>query len=527
MNKKIKGGIWYLALFTIVFSYFFFLQSPEVLPDPDSFYHARISQILGEGKIQENFPYLKFTTLNDGYIDHHFLYHLFLVPFVKLMDPLQGVKIAQAFLSSLFVLLFYWFLKKERIKYSFFWTLLLVLSSPFIFRVLLIKANSLSLIFLILGLYFIFNKKYWQLFVVSYFYVLAYGGWPLMVILAIFFLTARWAEQHLIAQKWKQGLKGLLVRLKILKKKSFLEKENSMILFSVLNGVLLGIFLNPYFPKNLYFYYQQIIQIGIVNYGDKVNVGGEWSSYPFLDLMSASIIVFIFLSLSLVIFFIFFKKQNVKSLTLFFLLGMFFLATLKSRRYVEYLIPFSILFSAFSITYFLKDEFYKEFKKLFWVSYVKFKFVFFVLASVLIWGFVFISFEGVLEVKKDLSQGSNYNYYKGASDYLKNNSRPGDIVFHGDWDDFPPLFYHSPDNYYIVGLDPTFMYNYDKDLYRAYEDITMGRDRNSLYDKILNDFGASYVFLDTNHLNFNDNLIRGSKFDLVYKDSEAFIYRVK
>jgi hypothetical protein len=527
MNIKLKRGIWYLVLFGVIFSYFSFLQLPQVLPDPDSFYHARIGQILAGGKIQENFPYLKFTTLNDGYIDHHFLYHILLAPFVKLMDPLQGVKIVQALISSLFVLLIYWFLKKEKIKYSLLWILILALNSPFIFRVLLIKANSLSLIFLLLGLYFIFNKKYWPLFAISYFYVLAYGGWPLMLIMVIVYVISKSLENIFFGSKSKNKIEKLINKISPFKKEKFLVAEGSNIFFASVNGIFLGVFLNPYFPKNLSFYYQQIVQIGIVNYGDKVNVGGEWSSYPFWELINSSGIVSIFLFLSLILFFISFKKQNAKSLTLFFLTAIFLLATLKSRRYVEYLIPFAVIFSAFSLNYFLKDKFFIEIKKIFWTFYVKFKVLFFILASVLIWGFIFISFDSVLEVKRDLSLGSSFNYYKGAGEYLKNNSKPGSIVFHCDWDDFPPLFYHSPENYYIVGLDPTFMYNYDEELYKEYENITMGLDRHDLYNKILYDFNASYVFLDIDHLSFNDNIISNRNFELVYRDDETFIYKVK
>ena len=317
MNKKLKRGIWYFILFGVIFSYFSFLQLPQVLPDPDSFYHARLSQILGAGKIQENFPYLKFTTLNDGYIDHHFLYHLFLVPFVKIFDPLQGIKIAQALLTSLFIFLFYWFLKKEKIKYSLFWTLLLALNSPFIFRVLLIKANSFSLIFLLLGLYFIFNKKYWPLFTLSYLYVLAYGGWPLMFLMVIFYVISKSLENVFFVSKIRKIIEKLINKISPFKKEKFFKKESLMIFFTGINGILLGVFLNPYFPKNLSFYYQQIVQIGIVNYGDKVNVGGEWSVYPFWELLNSSGVIFIFFFLALILFFISFKKQNAKSLTLF------------------------------------------------------------------------------------------------------------------------------------------------------------------------------------------------------------------
>lgn len=59
-----------------------------------------------------------------------------------------------------------------------------------------------------------------------------------------------------------------------------------------------------------------------------------------------------------------------------------------------------------------------------------------------------------------------------ATDFLKTNSAPGDIVFTDDWDVFPVLFYHDRVNYYCVGLDPEFTHRRRPDLWDRYVKVT-------------------------------------------------------
>lgn len=499
----------YIALFVVVFIFLYSFQTPQVLPDPDSFYHARIAVMIGEQGIIQDFPFLQFTTLNSGFIDQHFLYHVLLIPFVKIFDPLLGVKIAQTVITSFFIVVFYWFLKQEKIKWPFLWVTVLIINAPLIFRLLLIKTNSLSLIFLVFGCYFLFNQKYKYLFVLCYLYVLTYGGWPLILLFTFFYVLSR------IIKKQKSF------------KQINVSYQNYKLIFASIGGLLMGLIINPYFPKNLYFYYQQIIQIGLFGSPDEINIGSEWGDYSLQDLFLSNGVVFIFFFLAIFLFFATYKNQNSKSVAFLLLSTVVLYMTTESRRYVEYLIPILILFSAFSFNYFLRDNLGKEVESIMINFYKRYKLAYFFLGSIFIWMLIFISINDIGILKKDLSSGSSFDYYKGAGNYLKENSNPGDVVFHSDWDDFPPLFYHSPQNYYIVGLDPTFMYNFDKNLYQEYEAITLGKDKQNLYDKLKNDFKANFVFLDTKHLLFNDNLIADGGFELVYKDSEALIFKIK
>ena len=87
------------------------------------------------------------------------------------------------------------------------------------------------------------------------------------------------------------------------------------------------------------------------------------------------------------------------------------------------------------------------------------------------------------------------------------------------------LFYHNSQNYYLTGLDQTFMYEYDKEKYRQWERVVKGEART--ISKIAqNLFGASYLILEkrTPAMIFWAN--RDNHLQRVYEDSEAIVYKL-
>ena len=99
----------YFLLLIIAFGYFTFFQAVPGFPDPDSFYHTKMAMLIPEKGIIKAFPWLQATILKDNFIDQHFLYHVFLLPFTKIMDPVLGAKLAQVILAVGLTMFFYWF----------------------------------------------------------------------------------------------------------------------------------------------------------------------------------------------------------------------------------------------------------------------------------------------------------------------------------------------------------------------------------------------------------------------------------
>ena len=54
---------------------------------------------------------------------------------------------------------------------------------------------------------------------------------------------------------------------------------------------------------------------------------------------------------------------------------------------------------------------------------------------------------------------------RGVAEYLRENSEPGELVFHARWDNFGPLLAWNRANRYLGGMDPIFQYAHDAGAY--------------------------------------------------------------
>ena len=506
----------YFIVLLLALTLFSWLQASPTLPEPDSFYHAKIAQFISQGKILHQFPWLSETSLKDNFVDHHFLYHLLLAPFVKLFDPLVGVKVATVIFTSLTVLLFYWLLKRFAVKWPFLFVMALLSSQPWLFRASLVKAPVVLLSLILLAFYFVSHKKYKSLAVISFLSVWLYAGWPLIPVIVILYVLLVWLLEKI---KIKESLWQ--------KVKNFLKiKKQQIIPWSAisycLGGVVGGLTLNPYFPNNLKFYWQQIVKIAVINQQGIIGVGGEWYPYGLVKLVSDAPLACALLLVSILVFLLTFKKQSIYSWLWAFLSFGFFLLTLKSRRYVELFAPFIIIFSAFSLSDFIR---YYSLKKIWADLGIVWQVVFSAFFILIALGFIINIPRDLKIAKRDIKNGLPLTHYQKASQYLKENSPQNSLVFNADWDDFPALFYYNDHNYYLIGLDPTFMYEQSPARYQQYVEVTLGVSRQNLGKVIHEQFKADYVFLDNNHRALEQILNDNADFKLVYKGEEGKVYK--
>ena len=258
-DHKVIAG---LLLFLLAISFFGWLESAPTFSDPDSFYHTKMAVLMGEQGIIYDFPYLQFTTLKTGFIDHHLLYHLYLVPFVKLFSPLYGAKIGHVLLVSLSLLTLYWLLIKFKVKGAIWYIIVLLFVEPFIFRLSLIKAQPLSLIVLFIGTYLITARKHYSLALLAFVYVWSYGGWFLLLIITILYvlvesldlaimnLDKSWFDRLLYHQSNKKKYWSYFYTTILVFTKNIFSFKNIKLITSVLIGLILGLIINLYFLKN-------------------------------------------------------------------------------------------------------------------------------------------------------------------------------------------------------------------------------------------------------------------------------------
>jgi hypothetical protein len=296
-------------------------------------------------------------------------------------------------------------------------------------------------------------------------------------------------------------------------------------LFYTLSGLVSGLIVNFYFPNNLKFYWQQIWDIGVVNYQNIIAVGGEWYPYSLNTLWHETGFLLVAVGLSTLIFFLTLKKQSSYSWLWGIFTLIFFLLTLKSQRYIDFFAPLATLFIGFTFNSYFKTLSAFHLKLLTRTHWqVMASSLLLLIAIYFVWT---TPASNYLEVAKtNLSRGWAMNTYETASSWLKQNTPKNSLILNTNWADFPMLFYHNDYNHYLTGLDPTFAYQKNPIKYLRYRDVTLGKRPDLLRQVIIDDWNADYIFVSKKQAVLNSQLEALSEFTKIYNDNETTIYQI-
>lgn len=475
-------------IFGVIILALVLIEARPSFPDPDSFYHAKMALMIRDHGFIHDFPWLQFTTFKDAYVDHHLLYHLLLIPFVTVFDPLVGMKVSAVFFGLLSFAAIWKWLKYLKAPFPEILTFLAALSTPFLNRMAYPRALSLSLVFFLLGTWALTERRRAWTFFVAFLFVWLYNGWPLLL-LAFAAILAADVTSRMLASPGARLLESL--------------RQTAAAYFptglALAGGLAAGLILNPYFPDNIQFAFLHIFKIGLVNYGDILEVGTEWFPFtPTQFVMSTLYLSLVFLvSVLLFIPRVIYKpvaplrEQLVPFIACLFLCGGFFFLTLKSQRYLEYAAPFLTLATGALLVYvwpFVRSELLPSLRRILWESRLRRTMFLCLLLTVI-----------AIQMAASTSLFSDRTYFRAeqyafATDWLKQHAEPGDVVFHNIYDFSMVLFYLDDEQNYIVGLDPTFMYDPFPETYRTWADISGGRRS---VDEIVSTFHARHVIVDT------------------------------
>lgn len=533
-----------LFIFLIFASIFCLIQfSSSNLAGVDAYYHIKYAYLyrtLGIKETLNNFSLAgEYSILNQYPSDLSFFYHIFLMPFTY-GNLIIGSKITAVFFASLIFALFYWVLKKFKIKYSFFWTcLLFAASSAFIFRLTLSRPFLLSILFLILGFYLIIKKKYKWLFILSIVYALSYVVSFLILVIAFIYMVVEY------------------VRIK---------KIDWKLLAYPFTGILIGLVIRPDFPQNLYtIFMQNFYTLFYKLKGIQLDIGAEMSPIS-VPLEINLVLLFVFdLAVAFMLIDLIGKrirKDNLSIIRLYssFLAIFFCLLTLVSQRFFEYWAPFTLLFAAFSFQHISQDKFWRYSANQFLKKIVRMKgplsiFSLILLCSIIIFSGYINASAAINTTKEEIP---SFDRYQEAGQWLKKNTPNQSTIFNASWDDFPQLFFYNHQNYYIIGKDPTFMYIYDKELFWLWSNMTgqgiicgqpkkecplsvytekFSQRRQKIYQIIKNKFQTEYIFVDNQkwdqiqkHQIFKKLLENSSLFEKVYQSQkypEVMIFQLR
>lgn len=467
------------------------------MPDNDGFYHIKLAWLMRTEGLKPAFPYLPLSILNaNEFYDHHFLFHVALIPFT-FGDLRIGAKWAAVVFASLAFLAIWYLFHRQRVPFAWLWSLgLLGISEAFLFRMSITRAQSLSLGMLALGYAWLLEKKYRHLAVLGFIYVWMYDAFPLLIALAVLhFLAVALTERRF---------------------------EFHPLLYTSA-GILLGMIVNPYFPHNLIFSYHHMLP-KLAN-ATSVSVGNEWYPYDTKQLLDNSLPALVAFASGALALGLSERKMEARTALGLFASLFFGLMLFQARRFVEYFPPFTLIFATFAWTRLLdsKPDPVQA------TSAPRPSFVYllqtYIPRLLLLLAILLGMVRSISPAQAAIDRSKPYGLYANASLWLEKNTPAGSRVFQTDWDDFPRLFYYNTHNTYLIGLDPTYMQLYDAKLYDLWVKITQGKVKNPSHI-IASTFASRYIHTDLNHRDFLQVAAEDPGLKQVYRDDQAVIFEV-
>jgi hypothetical protein len=487
-----------IALFLLFFLGMAFIQfaTPD-MPDNDGFYHIKLAWLMRTEGLKPDFPYLPLSILNEReFYDHHFLFHVALIPFT-FGDLRSGAKWAAVTFASLAFLAVWYLFHRQRVPFAWLWALaLLGISDAFLYRMSITRAQSLSLGALALAYAWILERKYKHLTVLAFIYVWMYDAFPLMLALAVLhFLAVLLTERRI-------ELRSLLY---------------------ISGGIILGMLINPYFPYNLIFSYHHMLPK--LTDATSVRVGNEWYPYDTKQLLENSLPAFSAFASGILALGLSGRKMDSRTALGLFVALLFGLMLFQARRFIEYFPPFALIFAVFAWAPLLTSQPVlvkpAASPRLRFASILWDNFPIILLSLAVIVGIA----KSTPPARAAIDGSKPYGLYANASAWLAKNTPAGSRVFQTDWDDFPRLFFYNTHNTYLIGLDPTYLQLYDSKLYNLWVDITQGDVKNPS-QIIATRFGSQYIHTDLNHRDFLRVAAEDPGLKEVYRDDQAVIFEV-
>jgi hypothetical protein len=530
-------GVVGLLVIGMVFTFLQFSTRAVCCGDFDGYYHIRWSQLLWEnlsaGKWLPEFIWLPLTVLApDSYADHHFLFHLLQIPFLWFFEPIMAAKVASVFYATLAVFSCYWLLLRYKVDYPLVWLLgLLTCANPFYYRMNMAKAPPLSIIFSVIGAWLLFERRYIWLLPLTFVFTWAYSFYVILLVAAgVWAAIIYWNESKI---EWKP------------------------VAYTV-GGAAAGNIINPYFPNNIFLFFEHFWTKFRTNYD--VPVGGEWYPYETKQLLGLCAVAMLSMFIGYILYRPDEKKLDEKATFFLVIATILMVWIFQQKRFAEYFPPMAILFAGFAFQAFknsqtvddallLPEDFRRDLTPYFDKNVETpeddkreiWKMAFVGLISGMLIIYMFFMMRGIdLPAQRIVYKGLALElaendpperFQKGAEWAAKNipaldeNGKPVRI-FNTDWDDFPKLFFHDTKHAYIAGLDPNYLFSRSPELWKYYEEITTGKHDDPA-PIIKEKFGARYVFSDLHHDDFYAKIMESGWADKIYEDDDSMILKIR
>lgn len=406
------------------------------LYDLDGYYHIRYAEILGSRGIFRTFPWWQETFLRERWADKDFLYHVLLIPFTW-GDLLTGAKVAAIAFGTALAAVFHQVVRRLNVPGPSVWTLLMLgASTSVLYRLDFTRPGTLAVTLALAGTLAVFADR---------------PGWAAVI-------AAGYANSHISYHL----LPCIALLHDIHRNREAGSPRSRRTALWTLVGTLAGVLLSPYLPNNLTLFWVQNFQVLGFAWNRGIDLGQGWEMLP----SSSRDLVVWEAGALLALFYGAYRiartgRSSPESRSLLVICAGFLALTLMSRRFIEFLSPFSVLFAAVSF----RDSagpssVTRRGRRLRAVA------VGAALLALAAWN--------VLGAWRTIAD-ENPPDYGPAATWIRENVPAAETVFHTGWDDFPQLFFHAPDQHYLVGLDPAFFYVTDPTRWKLWDDVWAGK----------------------------------------------------
>jgi hypothetical protein len=418
------------------------LSSPNIAGGDDAYRHVRFANRLitdWHGALAD--PWHLVYLWNKP-VDMWFGYHLLLAPFTLVFPLIVAAKVCGILVWTATVFALLRFLDKLEVEWRHVWVTLAVAGSSLVlFRAMLVRPFSLSLLLVILAARYTLEEKPWKVAAISALHAFSYSmfffvGLPV----AVYFLVRR-------------TMRGFILGI------------------ASAAGMLAGLAASPFFPENAKFAWSAATSQASPEMAVRLKAGGEllplsgWlllASLPILLIWGTAVVAKL-------------RRRVHLNDAQWMLLGLgvvTFAAALRASRFMDYFVPFAALSAATLITPPGDKRLFAHIGAgvLFTVSL----------------GLSSVSAQGSLSIER----------YRAISEFLHQENAK--LVFNTAWQQYPPLYFWNPQSRYVTGMEPGLFHSADPERYWQWRKLADDAvtETEPLAHLAFVEFGASHMVVD-------------------------------
>lgn len=520
MSTEFKKIIYWLLPFVLIISFALFIHGRlSGIADADSFYHIRHAEIYRtSGVFQTAFPWTQYSVIKQYSADLWYGFHMLLLPLTFFADLSNGIELGALLITIIAAILFFLALLQLKVRWPILWLgVFLLTSADALYRLTMLRPHPISL----------------GLSMLLFAYLISQESGRTKWILAITAFLLSWTH---ISLSWIAILiVGVVGTSEIMQRQEFSFRKY----IAVGGGLLAGIFLHPNAFGAIRLAYIQVVKLLLEKQSDlPLRFGRELTPFVWENFVDQLIPITILLAAATIfVLWLIFKKKwqvipaNIRTslvaspiLCFIFMLLTFSVA----RRSNELFVGFGVLFIALAFTQ-LKI----------WIATIEW--YHYTIGAILCLALIWMPLKTMYRFDTYMAGTFSAQTFQGVTDWLKQNTQPGEIVFNVHWDRFAQLFYGDKQNYYINGMDPIFEYSYDPSLY--WKTHFLAIDSGSKYtcakvrctaeevipthEVLKNDFNASYIIAEKRR---NPKLLgylrTDPDFQKVFEDVELVLFKI-